>query len=122
MFTYKLTDNAIENGQTRVTFEFTDGTTKVSRTWNNVIDEDDIDRRITAEIAALDKAVALNARLVKNAYTMTEKPQESEQVITPREIAERKVDDAYDAFLKQKITEGEYAIIVAEFKALSNPK
>lgn len=98
MFTYNLTDHAIENGMTRVTFEFTNGTVKVSRTWNNVTDEADIDRRIENEIAALEKSVALNARLVKNAYVKTEKPPVVVPKKTPLELAEEKLYE-----LKQKI-------------------
>ncbi len=90
MFTYNLTDTVVENGQVRVTFEITNGTITVSRTWY-VTDEDDINRRLKNEIALLDKAVALASRLVKNNYTIVEKEPDPVVPLTAVQVAEAKL-------------------------------
>jgi hypothetical protein len=120
MFTYNLTDKAIENGQARVTFEFTDGTVKVSRTWI-VTDEADIDRRIESEIASLDKAVALNGRLVKNAYV---KAAQSVKVETALETAEKNLYRLKNLISLGVIkeTDQEFIDAVVAYKTAANPK
>lgn len=120
MFTYNLTDKAIENGQARVTFQFTDGTVTVSRTWI-VTDEADIDRRIENEIASLDKAVALNGRLVKNNYV---KAAPAVKVETPLELAEKNLYRLKNLINigVMKETDQEFVDAVAAYKTAANPK
>lgn len=123
MFTYNLTDSTIENGQCRVTFEFTNGTVKVSRTWF-VTSEDDINRRIKDEINSLDNTVALKSRLVNGAYTVVEKPEEPIKELTPLELA---TQNLYQ--LKEKIslgvlkeTDQEFVDAVTAYKVALNVK
>lgn len=67
MFTYKLTDKAIENGKVRVSVEYTDGTIAFSETCL-IASKEDLDRRITAKLAELEATVLLSDSLIIENY------------------------------------------------------
>lgn len=100
MFTYTLSGKVIENGQNRITVDYTNETLKFSETFF-FASKEELDSRITNTIARLKKVIALNSEIVIANYVKAEKPTEVVKEATPLELAEQVIWE-----LKRKIELG----------------
>lgn len=75
MFTYTLSGKTIENGQNRITVEYSNEAVKCTETFF-FSSKEDLDNRIASKIKQLDTVIALDAELVTTNYKITEKPVE----------------------------------------------
>lgn len=100
MFTYTLSGKAIENGQNRITVDYSNGIVKCTETFF-FVSKEDLDNRITNKIKQLENVVALDASLVTTGYVKAEKIVEPVAETTPLQLAEQKLYE-----LKRKIDLG----------------
>lgn len=121
MFTYTLSNKAIENGQNRITVDYTNGTVKCTETFF-FSSKEDLDNRITKKIASLNKVVELDTAIVTAGYVKTEPT--PTPAPTPVQIAEQKLYD-----LKRLIelgvmkeTDIEYVTAVTAYKTAISTK
>lgn len=116
MFLYTLSGKAIENGQNRMTVDYSDGTVKCNETFF-FSSKEDLDSRITNKIESLDKAVLLDSSIDTASYVKTDKVV---VVVAPNDvqIAEQKLYECkrlIDLGVMSE-TDQEYVDAVAEYK------
>ena len=123
MFEYTLSGKTIENGQNRITVDYTNGTVACAETFF-FTSKKDLDNRITNKIADLDKVVALDSEIITKDYVKTEKTPDQPVPPTAIQVAETKLRE-----LKQLIdlgvineTDQEYVDAVAEYKLADSHK
>lgn len=123
MFTYTLSDKAIENGQLRVTVDYTNGQVKFSETFL-VTAKDELDNRIDTTLKRLQKVVDLEKTVAVGGYIKAEKPPVEEKQPTAFETAEAKLYE-YKHLIDlgvMKETDAEYLAAITVYKTELNKR
>lgn len=93
-FTYTLSGKAIENGQNRVTVDYSYNGIKCSETFF-ITTEEALRDRIEAKEKSLTEAAALDAKLTVGSYMKLEKPVEpvkEPEMLTPEQVKKQEYE------------------------------
>ena len=117
MFTFNVSDKAIENGRVRVTIDYTNGTVSASET-TLINSLDDLDSKIEAKLKDLEANVLLEASIVVDEYVKAVKEKAVPVPVDPIQEALNAVERGFRDLERKLITQAEYDALVATYKAL----
>ena len=117
MFTFNVSDKAIENGRVRVTIDYTNGTVNASET-TFINSREDLDSKIEARLKDLEANVLLEASITVNEYVKAIKKESIPVPVDPIQEAEQAVNIAWDRLQKGKIEQTEYDVLLTTYKTL----
>jgi len=121
MFTYNVSDKAIENGRVRVTIDYTNGTVKASET-TFINSREDLDSKIETKLRDLDANVLLEASVIVGEYVKAVKEVPVPVPVDPIQEALNAVERGFRERERKLIDQAEYDALVATYKALLTPK
>jgi len=121
MFTFNVSDKAIENGRVRVTINYTNGTVEASET-TFINSREDLDNKIEAKLKELEANVVLEASITVDEYVKAVKEETVPVPVDPFQVADHAVNIGWDKLEKGKIEQPEYDVLLNTYKDLLNPK
>jgi len=121
MFTFNVSDKAIENGRVRVTIDYTNGTVKASET-TFINSREDLDSKIEAKLRDLEANVVLEASITVNEYVKSVKEKVVPVPVDPIQEALNAVERGFRDLERKLIDQAEYDALVAIYKTLLTSK
>jgi len=121
MFTYNVSDKAIENGRVRVTINYTNGTVNASET-TFINSREDLDSKIEAKLKDLEANVVLEAAITVNEYVKAIKEVPVPVPVDPIQEALNAVERGFRDLERKLIDQAEYDALVTVYKNLLTPR